>query len=188
MAGADLAIIAVDFYDRNCVDCKFRKPVGLPNLKSLVDERDAQRTRQQQAQQRAEREVADRLVAREAIRQQLRPLLDALAATTLDQISELDRTRSKEAGSRLVQIAELAPETFTPEIIGHLFALVNSGEYWLTEPCLAALARLPVDRKRSATRHLRCCVPIARGTRRQRSSRRLVSTRTPQPSARPFPN
>jgi hypothetical protein len=49
---------------------------------------------------------------------------------------------------RLVQIAELAPETFAPEIIDHLFALINSKEHWLVEPCLAALARLPVDKKR----------------------------------------
>src|ERR1700694_5829717 len=99
MAGADLAFVAVDFYDRNCVDCKFRKPVGLPNLKSLVDERDAHRARQQQAQRSAHQEVAARLAAREAIRQDLRPRLDTLAATTLDQISELDRIRSDDAGA-----------------------------------------------------------------------------------------
>jgi hypothetical protein len=148
MAGMDLTFVAVDFYDRNCVDCKFRKPVGLPNLKSLVDERDGHRARQQQAQRRAEQEVADRLANREAARQDLRPRLDTLAATTLDQISELDRSRSKDVGARLVQIAELAPETFTSEIIAHLFALIDSKEYWLIEPCLATLARLPVDKKR----------------------------------------
>ena len=35
---------ALDFYDRNCVDCKKRKAVGIPNLLSLVQERDQQRT------------------------------------------------------------------------------------------------------------------------------------------------
>jgi hypothetical protein len=148
MAGMDLTSIAIDYYDRNCVDCKFRKPVRLPNLKSLVDERDAHQARQQQAQRLAEQEVAGRLAAREVERRDLRPDLDTLTATTLDQISELDRSRSKDAGTRLVQIAELAPETFTPEIIAHLFALIGSGEYWLIEPCLATLARLPVDKKR----------------------------------------
>lgn len=148
MAGMDLTSIAIDYYDRNCVDCKFRKPVGLPNLKSLVDKRDAQRARQQQAQRQAEQEVADRLAAREAVRRDIRPRLDPLAATTFDQISELDRTRSKDAGARLVQIAELAPETFTPEIIDHLFTLIDSEEYWLIEPCLAAFTRLPVDKTR----------------------------------------
>ena len=148
MAGADLAFVAIDFYDRNCADCKFRKPVGLPNLKSLVDERDAHQAKQQQAQRRAEQEIADRLVGREAIRQGLRPNLDTLAATTLDQISELDRTRSDDAGARLVQTAELAPETFTPEISEHLFVLIDSKEYWLIEPCLAVLSHLPVDKKK----------------------------------------
>ena len=59
MAGMDLTFIAIDYYDRNCVDCKFRKPVRLPNLKSLVDERDAHRARQQEAQRRAEQEVVE---------------------------------------------------------------------------------------------------------------------------------
>jgi hypothetical protein len=148
MTGSDLTMIAVDFYDRNCADCKLRKPVGLPNLKSLIDQRDAERARQQRARQQAEQETADRLAARETTRQQLRLHLDALSATTLDQISELDRTRNNDAGSGLVQIAELAPETFTPEIVTHLFDLIDSKEYWLTEPCLGALARLPVDKKR----------------------------------------
>ena len=62
-AGMDMAHIAVDFYDRNCVDCQFRKPVTLPNLSVLVAERDAYRARQEQAQQRAEQAVAERLSA-----------------------------------------------------------------------------------------------------------------------------
>jgi hypothetical protein len=93
MAGSDLALIALDFHDRNCVDCKFRESVGLPNLTTLLSQRDAHRAQQRQAQQRAEQQVAERLAARESARQQMRPYLDTMAATTLDQISELDRTR-----------------------------------------------------------------------------------------------
>ena len=148
MAGSDLALIALNFHDRNCVDCKFRQPVGLPNLTTLVSERDAHRAQQQQAQQRAEREVAERLAARESSRQQMRGRLETMAATTLDQISELDRSRSNDPANRLVQVAELAPETFAPEIVEHLFSLIESKEYWLIDPSLAALARLPVDKAR----------------------------------------
>ena len=145
MAAWDLADTALDFYDRNCVDCKLRKPVGLPNLMSLVAERNAVQEKQRQAQERAERETAERLAMRERARAEIRPRLDTMAATTLDQISELDRSKGDDAVHRLVKTAELAPETFAPDTIDHLFSLVNSREYWLIEPALQVLAKLPVD-------------------------------------------
>ena len=40
MSAFKLADTALDFHDRNCVDCKFRKPMGFPNLSELLAERD----------------------------------------------------------------------------------------------------------------------------------------------------
>lgn len=145
MAAWDLADTAIDFYDRNCVDCKFRKPVRLPNITTLVAERDKQKKAREQEQARHAQEIADRLAAREASRQAIRQNLSALSVTTLDQISELDRTRSDAAAVGLVELAELAPETFSPEIIEHLFGLVASNEHWLAEPSLKVLERLSVN-------------------------------------------
>ena len=42
--GADLTFIALDFHDRNCAGCGHRKPVGYPNLSSLIHERDVAQT------------------------------------------------------------------------------------------------------------------------------------------------
>ena len=53
MAGMDMAGIALNFYDRNCIDCKFRQPVGLPNLSTLVADRDAYLAQQQRQRERA---------------------------------------------------------------------------------------------------------------------------------------
>jgi hypothetical protein len=155
MAAWDLAETAIDFYDRNCVDCKFRQPVRLPNITTLVAARDAEREKQRIARNADEQEVASRLTAREAQRQQLRTSLDTLAVTTLDLISELDRERKEDAAHRLVHTAELAPETFPPAIVDHLFALVDSKEYWLVEPSLRALTKLPVDQARLCNAALR---------------------------------
>ena len=155
MAGADLTVIALDFHDRNCVDCKFRQAVGLPNLATLVSQRDAHRERQRQARQHAEQDVAERLAARELARRKIRPRLDTLPATTLDQISELDRTRSDDAANRLVETAALAPETFPAALVEHLFSLIDSQEYWLIGPSLATLARLPVEKSRLCNTALR---------------------------------
>jgi hypothetical protein len=145
MATFNLADAALDFYDRNCVDCKFRQPVGLPNLLKLVTERDAQKNKREEEKVRIEKDVADRLAVRERTRQRIRAQLDALPAATLDQISELDRTRSDKAALKLVELAGLAPETFVSDIVEHLFGLLEANEYWLIEPCLKVLFALKAD-------------------------------------------
>jgi hypothetical protein len=144
MAAFELSETAVDFHDRNCVDCKHRKPMGFPTLSVLVAERDQRVAAQRVKQEHAEQVKADRLAAREAARQAIRASLDPVAATTLDRITELDR-QEEGADKRLVETAKLAPETFTPEITNHLFDLINSNEYRLVGPCLETVSNLPVD-------------------------------------------
>ena len=92
-------------------------------------------------------ERATRVAAREAARQKIRATLDAVQATTLDRISELDRGEDG-AGPRLVQTATLAPETFTLAITDHLFQLIESQEPHLVSASLEALTHLPVDQTR----------------------------------------
>jgi hypothetical protein len=144
MAAFELSETALDFHDRNCVDCKHRKPMGFPNLSALLAERNQRRVQQQTEQERAQREKEDRFAARDAARQKIRASLDAVSATTLERISELDRQEDG-ASQRLIETAKLAPETFTSEIIDHLFDLIGSQEYWLVGPCLEAVSNLPVD-------------------------------------------
>jgi hypothetical protein len=147
MAAWDLAETALDFHDRNCVDCKFRKAMGLPNLSVLLAEREQRRSKQRSEQERRAKENADRLATREAARQKIRAAINAIEITTLDRITELDRGDDG-GGQRLVQTATLAPETFTPEIVDHLFQLVESREPHLVSPSLETLTHLPVDQTR----------------------------------------
>ena len=62
--GMDLQFVALDFYDRNCHDCKDRRPVRLPNLSKLVAEREAESQRAKEAQLQAEQEQAKQLESR----------------------------------------------------------------------------------------------------------------------------
>lgn len=144
MAAFEFSETALDFYDRNCVDCRHRKPMRFPTISVLVAERDQRVAAQRVKQERAEEVKADRLAARQAARQAIRTSLDPVAATTLDRITELDR-QEEGADRRLVETAKLARETFTPEIIDHLFDLINSNEHWLVGPCLETVSNLPVD-------------------------------------------
>src|SRR6185312_14294801 len=159
MAAFELSETALDFHDRNCVDCKRRKPMGFPTLAVLLAERDQRVAAQRAEQERAQQVKADRLAARETARQALRASLDPVAATTLDRITELDRQEDG-ADRRLVETAKLAPETFTPEITDHLFDLINSNEYWLVGPSLETVSNLPVDGARLCNAALRAmCSP-----------------------------
>jgi hypothetical protein len=152
MSAFELADTALDFHDRNCVDCKFRKPLGFPNLSILLAEREEGRKQERAEKERVERARLDR-TAREAVRQKIRASLDAVSATTLDRIVELDQ-QEEGADQRLVETAKLAPETFTPAIIDHLFELIDSQD-WLVGPSLEAVSHLPVEGARLCNAALR---------------------------------
>ena len=76
LSGSDLRFLAVDFYDRNCVGCAHRKPVGFPNLSGLIHERDTARAAT--AAEAACRDAATATERRErdAKRQVIRAALD----------------------------------------------------------------------------------------------------------------
>jgi hypothetical protein len=152
----DLADAAVDFYDRNCANCKYREPVGFPTISGLVSERDAKRKSDQATHEQARREEAERLAEREARRQNLRVQLDAVSSTVVDQISELDREGSSSMGERLVETARLAPETFTHPIVEHLWSLLEGVGFLRAEPVLNVLYILKIDPRRLCGAAMRC--------------------------------
>lgn len=162
MAAFELSETALDFHDRNCVDCKHRKPMGFPNLSVLLAERDQRLAQQRLEQEQAQREKESRFSARDAARQKIRASLDPVSATTLERIAELDR-QEDDAPRRLTETAKLAPETFTPEIVDHLFDLAGSREYSLVGPCLEALSQLPVDGSRLCNAALAAMRPFGHG-------------------------
>jgi hypothetical protein len=71
LAGMDLQTVALDFYDRNCFDCKERVPVRFPNLSGIVAERDTDRQRQANAQAQVKEALARALTSRAAARREL---------------------------------------------------------------------------------------------------------------------
>ena len=128
--------------------------MGFPTITVLLTERENQRNQQRLRQEQQEAETAARFAKRQSARQEIRKELDAVAATTLDRIDELDR-EDEGAAQRLIETAKLAPETFTPAITDHLFELVGSEEYKLVGPSLEAVSHLPVDDARLCNAALR---------------------------------
>jgi len=64
MATWDLADAALHFYDQNCAACQHRKPVRLPNLATLLAERDAALQAQGQRERDGERAASAARAAR----------------------------------------------------------------------------------------------------------------------------
>jgi len=154
MAYWDLRESALDFHDRNCVGCIHRDAVGLPNISSLVNERDGQRRRADEEERVRVAEATERREARRRARQSLRTPLNPVSATIVDHLEALDQDTRSDARASLLGLAELAPESFTPELIEHCFGLLESREGWFDEAGLRLLNRLRAD----AARLTRCAL------------------------------
>jgi hypothetical protein len=69
-------------------------------------------------------------------------------ATVVDQLEALDGGGHELADEALATTASLAPEVFAPQLVEHLFRLVETGEYWAAGVALTTLRTLDVDKCR----------------------------------------
>lgn len=141
---------ALDFYDRNCHDCKLRKPVGIPNILTWVSERNAEVAKSKAKEEAATRDAEARLASRRADRSALRVGLSPASADVVDQIEELDVQRSTDVAHRLLATASLAPDAFQPSVVDHIFGLLEARETWFDETGLVVLDCLKADPARLA--------------------------------------
>jgi hypothetical protein len=153
-ASFDLADSAIQFYDANCSNCSHRKPVGFPNLTELVAERDAAARRKQLEEEKFRQDADAARTARRAERAALRKLLDPIQATLVDQLEALDGGGNEISDEALVMTVGLAPEAFAPQLIEHLFQLIEAGEHWATGTALNTLRALRVE----PGRQVRCAM------------------------------
>jgi hypothetical protein len=145
----DLRDAALDFYDRNCVDCKKRKAVGVPNLSMLVKERDDRRAveaKKALAEQSKEAHARD---ARKLTRSRLREGLSPLSGAIIDHIDEFDEQRDQEHRDRLCESARMAPEHFVTSVVAYVFELTER-EPWFVEAGLTILDHVQADPARIA--------------------------------------
>jgi hypothetical protein len=144
MATWDLRDAALDFHDRYCVDCQFRKPVGFPTLATLVSERDQQREKRKREHDRASAEAAAALKERQAARAILQQSLLPLSAAIIDHIGDLDVNRTDENRKRITESARLAPEHFTEAVVSYILDLTDTAS-WFNETGLIVLDAVKAD-------------------------------------------
>lgn len=142
-AGMDLANIALDFHDRNCVGCPHREPVRLPNLTDLLRERDRARERVDADRQQAEKLHNIRLEERASRRNSLRRAGDHVRSSLLDLIDSFDRDPSEANLLSLKESSRAMPASFDADIQEALFALVDGGGWGRSDGALQLLATPP---------------------------------------------
>lgn len=124
-AGMDLGSIVLDFYDRNCADCKKRVPVMLPNISELVAKRDnvaAATRRDNEARLREEHAAYEK---RRLQRQALSEKSDDTILAIFDAVDSLDRDPSAHNDDVLTQLAVVTPQRFDSRVQEALFAIAE---------------------------------------------------------------
>lgn len=157
MGSWDLADAAIDFYDQNCSACTKRLAVRMPNLNSLVAERDAHVKKLEDEQDASQVRLANALMQRSEHRQSIRSRQTAESVSILDFIDDIDRKLDgKLASEKLVGAAKLAPETFSPEITAYCFSLIENREQWFNEVGLEVLSIIAKDIQRLVKSAMLC--------------------------------
>lgn len=156
LAGWYLEEGVLDFYDRNCVHCDKRQAVRLPNLIQLVGERDRELARRKKCSEQAQAAAVAALDARKQRRDALRVGQSTATCALLDDLEILDNSRTKEARTRIVETARLAPEILTPPIVEYFFELAASDAAGCQAEALDVLRSVGADAKRLMAAALNC--------------------------------
>jgi hypothetical protein len=159
-AGMDLERVALAFYERNCIGCAERRPVRLPNLLELVNQRDAERQRREEAAERARQAGLVALAERQRKRDVLRTGVDEARRGIYDLIERLDENPNAEECRVLKEVVTAATDKFDDSLREALFDLADAGGWTRTETALESLTILGADRLRLGGAALRA---LARG-------------------------
>ena len=145
LAGMNLEVVALDFYDRNCVDCKERRPVRLPNLSSLVGERDAAQKRESEARASLAEQQTRALAARAARRDGLARGCDPARAGIFSLVNALDREPNDHNKQVLLATAAASAQHFDSSVQEALYDLALGGGFIRAETALEVLTAVQAD-------------------------------------------
>lgn len=155
---------ALEFYDRNCVSCKVRQPLRLPNLVELVRRRDQQVAVRVADQEREAKKLRDEFDVRQKARAALQANATVPVAALIEDLQLLDQTRAEPESEKIIATARLAPEVFNAGFIEHLFRLIEANESWMIETALSCLRMVSPDHKRLVACAMQC-LSLGRNTK-----------------------
>lgn len=109
-----------DFYQNNCKNCDKRIPVNFPNILEIITPREKEIEERQRQIDNAIEQRKKRQQERKEERALLRFELSHEESFVLDLLDTLDQDEVEYDDPRLEELANLAPEIFTENIITHL--------------------------------------------------------------------
>lgn len=137
---------AYEFYQNNCKNCSKRIPVGTPNILEFVVPREKAVERQREKREAEEAKRSQEQVRRREERAELRINLTFEESLVLNLLDDLDQEGIEKNDPRLEQLANLAPETFTKEVIKYLLPAVLHQDLPYSVPAAKALLRTSLNR------------------------------------------
>lgn len=114
-----------DFYQNNCKSCKERVGVGFPNIIDIIGPREKAAEQRKIERENAENERKLKQDHRRAERDNIRHELSLDETFVIDLLNDLDDEKVSKSDPRLVQLAKLAPESFTRRIIDLLISSIE---------------------------------------------------------------
>lgn len=136
---------AYDFYQNNCKGCAERVPERIPNIMDFVGPREQTAETRKRAREEEEKERKQKQIDRQQERANLRYELSLEETFVFDLLDELDQENIASDDPRLEQLANLAPETFTKNVIEHLLPAVLNEYLPYSKHAAKALLRAPLE-------------------------------------------
>ena len=136
---------AVNFYVRNCEHCDKREPGSGPDIKPLIQAyKNAEIAREQKEAEHKEREAEKQAKQKHEL-DKLRASADPDTNQIIDLIEATEKDEEANSAGKLAELALIAPETFSEEVIEFLKKQVLENNSKLAIPALNTLLTLPVD-------------------------------------------
>ncbi|RJQ24440.1 hypothetical protein C4565_09760 [Candidatus Parcubacteria bacterium] len=132
-------------YDRNCKSCDKRSAQHGPNIQPVIDEFESKQAQQKAQEEKREQEAAIELANHRRERQNVFDQTIPASVEIQDLLDSIDTGEDQESKRRLIELARLAPDTFTSNIIDYLKKQAVTRQHRLGRVSADVLLTLPLE-------------------------------------------
>ena len=140
----DLKDAFICHYDRNCKSCDKRSAQHGPNIQPVIDEFESKQAQQKAQEEKREQEAAIELANHRRERQEVFDQTVPAAVEIQDLLDSIDVGEDQESTHRLIELARLAPDTFTTNITDYFKKQVFTSQRKLDRVSADVLLTLPL--------------------------------------------
>ena len=153
----DLEDAFLEHYERNCISCNMRQVGKGQNIQPIIDKFEARKAKFQAREEAQKKQAMEELEIR---RRERKEVFDPTIPTGIEireLIDSIDSSEDQESEYKLIELARLAPDAFTPSIINYLECQVLSRQQRLDRVFADILVILPIEEERKLRIALSIC-------------------------------